>query len=788
MKNEHEYSDILRELSNDNIANVKATFQLHFNQYDVFYVVDTYDIIEYCFPFIFNTGFNFNSHRAVINFLSYQLFFFEAINKPIIMDEYRVEIVSFWFRLKKKIDEYSNYDNLKADLTKKYRELTKKEDKIDFIQNNVGLLLSLAFGTISKTPIERYNQLIKTAVQHEDVEIADKGDQNFIEDIFIATKPDFEKVNRHFEHFTELEKYALYGRSEEEKFRYLENSYRDIQVFDRVIGINRKVESAKREGKLKGNYAFFYFSSATRKSERIESLYVEEMVTYDNITNKSFVRSNLETYFYLLLSIGDDENARQQIISLIEKLEFVSQTYADKAKRIEEYKKLVIPVNLPVADSLKQDRFENLILKYQAINKYQKRINKAISKLRITDDDHDLLYEFETVLDEASRKEPQQILKQVEESLEEYTDNLGFTSDMLDDIAFLQTGKKNYKLRHSKGTDFIWNLPHSFPILLFYKKKYIDPVIELFQRIAIPNESQNKTLKNFLSPSKLTLLGFSTPEKKLFFLFIRYLFDDTKTTEQVIFDIDSLIHINRKANLKSEIDNNHLKLTYLPNLLFHQELVYLKSWLLRKLNRNEEAIRLINRELRGSQNPDPRLFQSRALCLKNKYYGEIDIQAPASLEKILRSALRDFVKCEHAYLQVIGTFENATLLRQSLLAISNSIADTYTKLFFLNRKKYKTKIPKARTRINQLKADIKQLGFNYLKFPVYSHTEIDIEYCEAYIAFDRHDIETADRKINEAKIRINILDNDRLLKDYGPLKKSKTNVKKLSKAVSSYAG
>ena len=224
--------------------------------------------------------------------------------------------------------------------------------------------------------------------------------------------------------------------------------------------------------------------------------------------------------------------------------------------------------------------------------------------------------------------------------------------------------------------------------------------------------------------------------------------------------------------------------SFIPNDQFHQELVYLKSWALRKLNRHDEAIKLINNTFREtSQIKDTRLIQSRALCYKNKYYKEADIESSANLQKYLKRALKDYLCCEQEFFATLSNRPDNFLLRQTLLAVSNSITDTYTKLYFLDKRKYVSDITKARNRIIRLKSELQKAGLTYEKFPVYSHTEIDLEYCEALIALEKNNFTLANLKINEAKKRLNLIEKNQQLKDYEPLERTKKNLRKLSIAI-----
>ena len=118
------------------------------------------------------------------------------------------------------------------------------------------------------------------------------------------------------------------------------------------------------------------------------------------------------------------------------------------------------------------------------------------------------------------------------------------------------------------------------------------------------------------------------------------------------------------------------------------------------------------------------------------------------------------------------------LIQDILSAISNSIIDTYTKLYLLDSNKYVNNISNCRNRLKELKEILPQKGMIYDQYIAFQHTEIDLEYCESLIAMEKDDLEQAALKIQEANKR---LENILLTKGfitYEPFETSKKNIRK----------
>jgi hypothetical protein len=123
------------------------------------------------------------------------------------------------------------------------------------------------------------------------------------------------------------------------------------------------------------------------------------------------------------------------------------------------------------------------------------------------------------------------------------------------------------------------------------------------------------------------------------------------------------------------------------------------------------------------------------------------------------------------------------LMVEIMSAISNSIIDTFTKLYLLDNKKYSANILEGRKRLIDLKNMIPVAGAKYDSYSAFGHTEIDLEFCEARIAMQEDNMELARKKIQAANERLENIQASDNFESYEAFDTSKNLIRKLARTL-----
>ncbi len=805
MKKQSNKYDFLKEITSSNIAKVKASFQFEFDNYTTLYVVDTFDIVEFCFPAVFNTPTHDNSQLNISSFLGYEFFFFNHPRKHLLLEEHKVELYSFWQRVRRGLSEFSSYKDLKNDMMLRYKEFKNENDKIYFIESNLGMLLAIAFGALSKTPLDRFQRLISEKLEIQSVSVEEKDDSKLVEEIVLDTKPNISIVNEAFDYLCQKKMHYLQQLPDEQQAGYLQGAYTDVKVYDRITRINEKLLFAAAEGKLKRKYNVLFLSSVTKKIDIIEEFYRAKsfLPLYQEMQTESLHRNNMEVYLFQLLNVNDpanensnivetkkDTNIGQQkekmIIDLLEKLEDVSKSYSDNEKKIDAYRELFTDnpdfVNPKLLKSGKD--IDDIFLKYHSMKFHRDKIDEAIGKLKATGQDADLLSEFTRILSLDSVQHLND-LSVLENSIDHYASLMSSKSEIVKDINFLKTNKDNLSLQIRQGKDSVKSSIQAFPILLFYKKSSFIEIQKLLKQLILPDNQKQTVIQKLINTPGRLLYEFSTFEKRLFYLFVRYLFDPDLKEDNLLAELDECLELNKKFRLETSfLEGQGLQFHFIANDSLRLDILTFKTWVLRREDEYEAAIDIINNAASTTmESLDVRLVQSRALCYKSWYYKKADIESANKLEEYLNFALSDFFVCENKYTDLQQQGKSGVLMLEIVSAISNSIIDTYTKLYLLDQKKYESFINSCRERLVKLKVTIPEAGANYDAHWAFGHTEIDLEFCEANIALNSGKREKAINKIQAANARMEKILQTEGFVTYEAFEKTKNMIRKLAKAL-----
>ncbi|MBO9573861.1 MAG: hypothetical protein J7497_16865, partial [Chitinophagaceae bacterium] len=289
-------------------------------------------------------------------------------------------------------------------------------------------------------------------------------------------------------------------------------------------------------------------------------------------------------------------------------------------------------------------------------------------------------------------------------------------------------------------------------------------------------------LQRLVDTPRNFLYHFTTYEKKIFYLFVRYLFDSKLEDDELLKELNEYLFLNQKSRLETSfMEGQNLQIHFKENTNLRMDILYFMTCVLRRSNDHVKAIDIIDQEEKLHGRIDTRLIHSRALCYKSWYYHSTvnGHEVPAGH---LKQALDDFLKCEIEYAEIQKEGNQDILMGEIMSGISNSIIDTYTKLYLKDPEMYQPDISTGRQRLIELKKTILlAAGADYESYLAFGHTEIDLEYCEALIAVKNNQPIVAREKIQEANGRLERILQTKGFELYPAFSLSEDRIRRLAK-------
>ena len=667
---------------------------------DIFYIVDTYDIIEYCFPFysqressedIVEDIQKLDSETLEVletKHLAYHHLFYEYPKKPIIPNEYLKELSSFKYHLKYDIDQSLNaYDSLKIFLRENKEKITAKD--LNFFISRLNTILAISFDLLTPKAIDKFNDIVKTRLSIVDIDITSPEDKPIIIDIFNETNESC-LTKKIYDEFYNRIKYKLLTSSPStaQCFRYLDNSYRDIVVIDRCLNINKKVIESYNENHLKNKYLFLYLSSTPNKSEeffRIKAI-SNNLKDYNN--NKlNILRNSFQLYLKSIIEKNSIDNGLDFFKELHECAVEAENYKAKWGKATGRGIKYLMKEFVWQHGITRKQFFQTIQL--QKFYDYKEKIERAITKL-----DGKKEEDFNYFIDILNKAINSNTLKSKAESCQEklflHTINYSTQGKILDFSRYVS--QKSIEIVHVPGKDIVRSNYQHLPILPFTSKeskKLIDAkwshFIQLItdylsnpqknkteikntfidaynEVINIVNNHSEKTRSPFVSSIILTYLNLLVPKvrKKDGTL------PDISDEKSVILRLESLrkiISLSHTRLIFNKTDNRFEK-KQIPNV-YISEINYLLIWLYRRQKRFQDSIDTANEELKKLPS-DPRLIQGKALSLISEIYNSNDITAE-KLKRIKEMLIKS-INLFHSEFD-----QHNLLVKRTITALKNTI-------------------------------------------------------------------------------------------------------------------
>ncbi len=432
----------------------------YYNNKKNIYVIDTYDIINYTLPFV-NLGKLSNDNKFALSTIFYENTFniYDDIDL-ILANEYEAELLNIIDNLYYKIKEFPI---IKQKLTDEITQVLNdnnndnQEDKsLKTLLDNFELIIVLyIFIEKGKNPFEKFNTFVeKFSIKTLKSKNIDAIDCNEITEIFSNTTASRE-TNNYFDLFVEDNKYKIASLANDyERYCFLDNSYRDISVIDRVININKKV---------KPQINVNYLSSTPSKTKNIFKIIKG---------NKINLHRNISQVFLLkqIISSAKKKNkAIESIDNLINLCKFEKSIKEEKNNEESDgntfnIRNSIVEPLQELIDSLKKDITNDYL--YSSYDYYISLFDNIKSK------------------DSALKKESlNKILNLVEKTnieIPDYlvTDKLKSKITTLDQLQTLSNNLDCDHIQINVSEDIIKNTFHHLPYLLFNEIRPNDTIKE----------------------------------------------------------------------------------------------------------------------------------------------------------------------------------------------------------------------------------------------------------------------------------------------------------------------
>ncbi len=649
--------------------------------YRIHYFIDQVDIEKFVFPFGIIEGDKHDKREQrpieiiTDEQIAYDYLFNYRCEKLLLFDEHCVEIEGF----QKKIEKIKFYGIKMVDSFKLQSEyfLKMRDGKTisfgDWSSNqkltselNVSLLISIALGSI-RNGIENLNKLqeeriVISSEQYDSLGYITKSEA------IIECKPN-SITDKLFE--------SLYESYSEPPQRRIAK-YKKCKVYNRIIDINNHSVNNKE--------LFFLLSSARSVNERLPA--IASNLGFTIVINEKEInpiRTIGQLYLQLLLK---DRNK----ISELEKIkEVILLKENNKSPNVQEMVNVLI--NKYFRDELinLREGYENVSLLLK-IDHYKQMFRTAFKEDKIKNQKV-IVDSIVELLKIAEKKDELEKLKSTNLIYLGYKRNYQLTLlEALNDVSF----GNNYLYAFS-GMDYVSNPYHTIPFVFFHgTEKFrivMNNIVSLATDASMDNFSSKKLIE-YINNSFDILFHKALPSE-----------------EESIVMIIILMMVGQKSNYNpDELANkwvDEILSVKDPADVWYYDFLYLKTWILRRLNQYPESIKISNEVI--SKNEDSRFFHSLYLNYYCQYQQNNNL---SDLHNSLEACYKSYEK----YQSVLNS-ENC--LQKTISANLNSLAYLNTLVFISNDSNIEN-LTHARSFLNKLKTTDSSNFSNYSEF---LHTE-----------------------------------------------------------------
>ncbi len=676
--------------------------------YQIYFVIDTYDIIEFFFPFQSNKNETKRDKTEFLSkYLAYHYLFYEYKYKPIIPDEYLNELASFKFYLKKQIKKSKEaYNSIKTLLEEPTTNFDK--NKTSFIEENIDLILAISLNLLTPNDIKKYDNLINERLNIFEIDLLHKKDETLINEIFKDASRS-SKTREIFEEYYDTVKYSLVSKNVDKRERHLDNAVRDVIVIDRCLQINKRVMEEYKD--LNGKYLFLYLSSTPFKSTnlfKLDAIKKEQsrIIFPEKVVQKKQLNLLRNSYQLLIQSSIDiDADNGEMYLKTLEEYEemnvndeilenFEKGNDENFGKELKETLSKSKEINSSLKDRiLNQTRLSKFF-------KFKEEIKIALEGLTNNKDVSEFKKIFNEITTDRFDSSADSVLNYLmahNQSTHIYNKLLSIIDSYSDDTTTLII---------PDGNDLVRSDYQQFPILLFYgnkdkisNKDYSLLIKHIGNYLSDPKKTSKNKISEFIQNISHLVEKLFDEEKKgvatstivnIILLYLNIVFpvvndkeSDTDTNleneEYLIKRLEKLKLVVKHSRINSKVENEKMEVFFSSNI-YLVEIDYLLVWLYRRQRRYEESINLCNDRLQNSTKNKlvaTRFKHGKMLSEMSVLYEKIDTVSNDYLKSELLKSINVIDKIVLEYKK----HEDNVLVSKTIIALLNSSCDILLKLY-----------------------------------------------------------------------------------------------------------
>lgn len=807
------HTPLLYHLTEQMIDAVERDEELKAKGYQIYYVLDTYDVFEYCFPF----GKEFEKAIDVQSYSDQQIVYDHIIRrrgdiKPVILDQYKIELFGIKDRIRRTA---SMFDMSRAKLnvlidfltsTEKPDTTTAEEIKNAttlFIAENLTVLLSVALG-LERNEIKRFVDLLENRLQIENFGSSDSADDLLVREVFASTgKSHFTDII--FDEFVEKYQKQYSTLTPTDLFVEFRNIYRDCIVVDRLIHLNSRMIELTESGKLSKGYIFLYLSSTPKRSNQIFDLpsVKNRKVFSDNNAARDypFHRSVSQEFARLIfLEKGDDSasGGAKHLRTLVQSMRGAKFGQRDRDSRQDAASESDLLREFELAIDFQRNRVENFEL-FRQLDSYRAELQAAVRYFENGGGEDKLLRCYLKLQSLASVEYDFKSRRaEVEAALSNIRiESLSLRYNLHSRVQSFR--HQETRITISKGADAVRGTYHHLPLLLFYdfglqekQRPLLDRLIDycaMPERLRSLNENTISKRRDFLET--LAFFGRSYQEISYFLpaiqgtllhLFAYVLLPTTSDKDLKIAQTDSakIVEICERsiAVLKQiEVVKNpgigasdeivvFAEIGSTNNIVkYRREFLYFGIWIARRCCQYRKSLKMAEEGILLFPE-DGRFYHGKFLTIfaqecekslkKQQPVSPIIYRECIDLAKIALKLYQVVLEKFGSSSSTVTTF-GLEVLRRSMVSVQNSIAYFLAELFWVESgghelSKFSSRLIESRLYLEKVR------GFDgthwYESFPEFLHTEATLELNEARLLRSEGKLALAHSKIGEARKRI----------------------------------
>lgn len=778
--------NFITRLEPDDIVDIADDIRLLRDGYTFFYAIDTFDVFNHFLPYVDSNLFKgANRNDVAHKMIAYNEFFTSASRERIIIpEEYRLELLDIKRYLENQIRQLHSLKQNFIDLEEAVTGIMDvDQDNYEELRNNFEFVLTLLILAEREDKGNKglFNFIADAFSQN--VLLEREGNHAYINALLDDSPPSADCAAI-FERFVTNRAYTLLGmESDEKRYKYLKNSFRDIEAIDRLNTVNKKIvhdhENAHK-------VMLLYLSSASNKSKEIMSIIAQGkdnrilLSPLESSKGFDFHRNIDQTFLFRVLTEDPTykDNPDLQNDTLLSLKRLAHQVRVLRFIRHREDYLEVTGIDAPILMVFQRtldkhsSRIDNHFY-FKLFERYKERGLQMTERVLLVD----IIKKAESFL----ARELTGIKKAL--TLHHSVDNFIQTSFIKS--LFYPSDQMSFRVSISFGKDVIQNSFQHFPYLVFAgdpdevtAADSLYKAFDIMTEIKHADEGQRQELMPYFKALYTQVPKRTGLERRNFeFIITTYLnliatpepaagtaaegLPMAISEEKVINLLRKEIKIIEHATVESHLEEHQRLVIEAGRSKYVQEMQYMLLWLLRRDGELDQAAELGDLLIKNYPD-DPRYLHGMGLCRIAQAYDLMDPEKVGhnSLEHIiflLQDAIEKLKAALEHYDSLAGVAINPSLKRlvaKSKIAIQNSIADSSLRLHKIQQSKDDKLLSESRSHLLKLKADIERAELLYDDYPTFNHTEAELEYYEALQYFLRGNVAAAHLKIVAATERV----------------------------------